>query len=158
MYCTRAWYSITAYKLCMVRCNLLVSRKRAPKSLEDSDDEDRSENNQPRPKKPKVGVWPTGGQVEVQVPEHASSVLGQLVMAIEGQNCLQERQVVALELLARLVNQLVSIQSMVMEDACRQGAWHGFGSGLGLGQEEMEVDKEDKEKEKEDDEEDKEVE
>ena len=76
-------------------------------------------------------------------------------MAIEGQNHLQERQILALELLAGSVDWLVTIQLMVMEDACRQSAWQGFGLGLGLGREEGEQDGEEEEEEQEDKEEEK---
>ena len=57
----------------------------------------------------------------------------------------------ALELLARSVDWLVSVQAQ--RDSGGQEDWNGFDSGSGLGQEGMEVDEGDGEKEMENEEE-----
>ena len=67
------------------------------------------------------------------------------------QNRLQERQTLALELLAGSVDRLVSIQAQ--RDSGGHEDWNGFDSGSGLDQEGMEVDRKDREKENENEEE-----
>ena len=115
--------------------------------IEDLDEEEEGEVGRPRVKKAQVGISPSVGWVLVQVPERVSSVLSRLISILETQSCQQEWQILALELLARSVDWLVSLQSRAMEDVHRQAVSSGFGSGSG----DMEVD-DNGEKEKENDE------